>query len=75
MIKSTNLGPHVDERRKVPMAETMTPLTEERKQEIISEHPDGLWLVLDEEYPRHNLTPGDLLCGDPVAGGILPEGA
>jgi len=57
------------------MTETTTPLTEERKQEIIKEQADGLWLVLDEEYPRRNLTPGDLLCGDPVAGGILPEGA
>lgn len=56
------------------MTETMTPLTEERKQEIINEQPDGLWLVLDEEYPRNHPTPGDLLCGDPAASGMRPEG-
>ncbi len=44
----------------------MIALTEERKQQIIDEQPGGLWLVLDEEYPRELPTAGDLLCGDPV---------
>ncbi len=43
----------------------MIALTEERKQQIIDEEPGGLWLVLDEEYPRELPTPGDLLSGDP----------
>lgn len=30
----------------------MIPLREERKQQIIDEQPGGLWLVLNEEYPR-----------------------
>jgi hypothetical protein len=55
------------------MADEMIPLTEERKQEIINEQPDGLWLVLDEEYPRSRATPGDLLCGDPVGEETRPE--
>ena len=55
------------------MADEMITLTEERKQEIINEQPDGLWLVLDEEYPRNHPTPGDLLCGDPVGGETRPE--
>ncbi len=42
----------------------MIALTEERKRQIIDEKLDGLWLVLDEEYPRDVTTPGDLLCGD-----------
>lgn len=42
----------------------MIPLTEERKEQLINEHPDGLWLVLDEEHPQENLTAGDLLSGD-----------
>jgi hypothetical protein len=55
------------------MADEMIPLTEERKQEIINEQPDGLWIVLDEEYPQCHLTPDDLLCGDPVGGETRPE--
>jgi hypothetical protein len=55
------------------MADEMIPLTEERKQEIINERADGLWLVLDEEYPRSHPVPGDLLCGDPVGGETRPE--
>lgn len=39
-------------------------LTDERKQQIIDEQPGGLWLVLEEEYPREAQEPGDLLCGD-----------
>ena len=46
----------------------MIPLTEERKQDMINEEPDGLWLVLDEEYPPNHGTAGDLLCGEPVEG-------
>ena len=42
----------------------MIPLTEERKQQIIDEQPGGLWLVLEEEYPREAPEPGDLLCED-----------
>ena len=50
------------------MSNQMIPLTEERKQDIINEEPGGLWLVLDEEYPRNRGTAGDLLCGEPVEG-------
>jgi len=42
----------------------MITLAEERKQQIIDEQPEGLWLVLNEEYPREVPVPGDLLCGD-----------
>lgn len=42
----------------------MTALTEERKKQILDEEAGGLWLVLDEEYPREILSAGDLLCGD-----------
>ena len=48
------------------MSNQMIPLTEERKQDIVNEEPGGLWLVLDEEYPRNQVTAGDLLCGEPV---------
>ena len=27
------------------------PMTDELKETIIREHPDGIWLVLAEEYP------------------------
>ena len=50
------------------MSNQMIPLTEERKQDMITEEPDGLWLVLDEEYPPNHVTAGDLLCGEPVEG-------
>jgi hypothetical protein len=43
----------------------MIPLTEERKQQIIDEEPQGLWLVLREEYPQAEATSGDLLCDEP----------
>jgi len=43
----------------------MIPLTEERKQRIIVEEPGGLWLVLDEEFPRDLPTAADLLGGEP----------
>ncbi|MEZ5399165.1 MAG: hypothetical protein R2729_05810 [Bryobacteraceae bacterium] len=42
----------------------MIVLTEERKQQIIEEEPGGLWLVLDEEYPRDLPAAADLLGGD-----------
>jgi hypothetical protein len=45
MIKPTNLSFHcrrMPTKGKVPMAETMNSLTEERKQEIINKQPDGL---------------------------------
>lgn len=44
----------------------MIALTEERKQQIINEEPDGLWLVLKEENPQGTPTAGDFLCGDPA---------
>ena len=31
---------------------------------LVREHPDGLWLVLVEEYPRKQITAGDLLGSD-----------
>ena len=42
----------------------MTALTEERKQQIIAEEPGGLWLVLNEEYPRDVPTIAGLLGGN-----------
>ena len=42
----------------------MTALTEERKQQIIAEEPVGLWLVLNEEYPRDVPTIVGLLGGN-----------
>jgi hypothetical protein len=39
-------------------------LTEERKQQIIAAEPGGLWLVLNEEYPRDVPTVGGLLGGN-----------
>ncbi|MBN9659219.1 MAG: hypothetical protein J0H49_13620 [Acidobacteria bacterium] len=44
----------------------MIALTEERKQQIINEELDGLWLVLNEENPHDAPTAGDFLCGDPA---------
>jgi hypothetical protein len=44
-------------------------LTEETKLQIIDEHPEGLWLVLNEETPGDTPTAGDLLCGDPEDAG------
>lgn len=43
----------------------MNSLTEERKQQILEEEPNGLWFVLTEESVRDPTTVGDLLCGDP----------
>ena len=41
----------------------MAPMTDELKETIIHEHPDGIWLVLAEEYPPDVVTAHDLLCG------------
>ncbi len=38
-------------------------MTEELKETIIREHPDGIWLVLAEENPPDVVTAHDLLCG------------
>jgi hypothetical protein len=43
----------------------MIPLTEERKQQIINEQPDGLWLVLNEEYPRDEALITELIGAEP----------
>ncbi|MCW5979633.1 MAG: hypothetical protein KIT09_16260 [Bryobacteraceae bacterium] len=42
----------------------MKDLTEEQKQAIINEHPDGIWIVLAEEYPQAQTTTADLLGTD-----------
>lgn len=39
----------------------MDSMSEELKETIIREHPDGIWLVLAEEYPPDVLTADDLL--------------
>lgn len=41
----------------------MEPMTDELKETIIREHPDGIWLVLAEENPSDIVTANDLLCG------------
>ena len=41
----------------------MDPMSDELKETIIREHPDGIWLVLAEEYPPDIVTAHDLLCG------------
>jgi len=41
----------------------MEPMTDELKETIIREHPDGIWLVLAEENSPDIVTPHDLLCG------------
>ena len=41
----------------------MEPMTDELKETIIGEHPDGIWLVLAEEYLSDIATAHDLLCG------------
>ena len=38
----------------------MEPMTDELKEAIIREHPDGIWLVLAEEYPPDIVTAHDL---------------
>jgi len=46
------------------MTSKLTPLNEEQKQAIIDEHPVGLWVVLNDEYPQDHGIAADLLCGD-----------
>ena len=41
----------------------MEPMTDELKETIIREQPDGIWLVLAEEYPPDVVTAHDMLCG------------
>lgn len=41
--------------------EERKPLTDELEEILVREHPDGLWLVLAEEYPQQQITAGDLL--------------
>ena len=41
----------------------MEPMTDEFKETIIREHPDGIWLVLAEENPPDIVTAHDLLSG------------
>ena len=41
----------------------MEPMTDELKETIIREHPDGIWLVLAEEHPTDVTTAFELLCG------------
>jgi hypothetical protein len=49
----------------------MEPMTDELKETIIHEHPDGIWLVLAEENPPDIVTAYDLLCGRHQAEVIL----
>ena len=42
---------------------SMNSMSDELKEAIIREHPDGIWLVLAEEYPPDIVTAHDLLCG------------
>ena len=39
----------------------MEPMTDELKETIIREHPDGIWLVLAEEYSPNVVTADKLL--------------
>jgi hypothetical protein len=39
----------------------MEPMTDELKETIIREHPDGIWLVLAEENPPDIVTPRSAL--------------
>lgn len=41
----------------------MEQMTDELKETIIREHPDGIWLVLAEEYSPDVVTAHELLCG------------
>jgi hypothetical protein len=43
----------------------MEPMTDELKETIIREHPDGIWLVLAEESRSDVVTAHDMLCGPP----------
>jgi hypothetical protein len=45
----------------------MKPRTDELEEAIIREHPNGIWLVLAEEYPPDVVTAHDLLFGRHLA--------
>jgi hypothetical protein len=45
----------------------MDSMSDELKETIVHEHPDGIWLVLAEEYPPDVVTGHDLLCGRHLA--------
>ena len=49
----------------------MEPMTDELKETIIHEHPEGIWLVLADENPPDVVTANDLLCGRQKAG-VIP---
>jgi hypothetical protein len=51
---------HLIDRRNI-----MEPMTDELKETIIREHPNGIWLVLAEENPPDSFTGDDLRCGGP----------
>lgn len=36
-------------------------LSDDLKEALIQEHPDGLWIVLAEEYPQSRVTAADLI--------------
>jgi hypothetical protein len=44
--------------------EEIKPSTNELEEVLVREHPDALWLVLAVEYPREQITAGDLLGAD-----------
>lgn len=46
----------------------MEPMTNELKETIIREYPDGIWLVLAVEHPPHVVTADDLLSGPSLDG-------
>ena len=48
----------------------MEPMTDELKETIIRERPDGIWLVLAEENPPNIVTAHDLLSGEYRASAI-----
>ena len=43
------------------MMEELKRLANESDEILAREHPDGLWLVLEAEYPQQQITAGDLL--------------
>ena len=58
---------HLIDRRKM-----MEPMTDELKETIIREHPDGIWLVLADEHPPDGVTADDLLC-DRLQAKVIPS--
>jgi hypothetical protein len=43
------------------MMEELKRLANELDEILVREHPEGLWLVLEAEYPQQQITAGDLL--------------